>query len=266
MEVSLMSVSEGAGTAEYAGGQPQISPAEREAGGIFLLNLALGDHTFASQGGRTAQLAQGDFAIVDGAQPFELGPGLASLTIPRELLAPLAAPGEVTAIRVRGDRGVGAVASSALQALARLGSSLDTRAAALLADQIAGLIALALGGAYEPAVPTRRAPLLQGALEEVERSLDDPELSPAQIAERVGISTRYLHRLFSERGPSFGRWVLTRRLQRCREDLADPRRAHWTIGEIAHGRGFRDSSYFAKAFKARYGVSPRELRRAAAGA
>ena len=260
-----MSVSEGAGTAEYTAGQQEISSAEREASGIFLLNVALSDNTFASQGGRRAELAQGDFAIVDSSQPFELGPGLASLTIPRELLAPLlAAPWEVTAIRVRGDSGVGAVASSALLALARLDSSLDTRAAALLADQIAGLIALALGGAYEPAASTRRAPLLQGALDEVERSLDDPELSPARIAERVGISTRYLHQLFSERGPSFGRWVLTRRLQRCREDLADPRRAHWTIGEIAHGRGFRDSSYFAKTFKARYGVSPRELRRAAA--
>jgi AraC-like DNA-binding protein len=266
MEVGLMSVSRGLGTGE-CGGLSQAPSPGRETGGIFLLNLALSDHTFARQGGRTAELAQGDFAIVDGSQPFELGPGLASLTIPRELLAPLlAAPWEVTAVCVRVDRGVGAVASSALQALARLGSSLDTRAAALLADQIAGLIALALGGAYEPAASTRRAPLLQGALEEVERSLDDPELSPAQIAERVGISTRYLHRLFSERGPSFGRWVLTRRLQRCREDLADPRRAHWTIGEIAHGRGFRDSSYFAKAFKVRYGVSPRELRRAAAGA
>ena len=104
------------------------------------------------------------------------------------------------------------------------------------------------------------------ALEEVERSLGDPGLTPATVAARVGISTRYLHQLFSARGQSFGRRLARRRLERCRADLADPVYAEWTIAEIGWRNGFADPSYLARAFRRAYGVSPGEHRRAAAGA
>jgi AraC family transcriptional regulator, positive regulator of tynA and feaB len=230
------------------------------------LNLPLTDSSFASQDGRTARLQRGDFTILDSSRPFELGFEAdfqqISLTLPHDLLAPLlATPGDATAMRVRGDRGVGAVASGALRALAAAGGSYDRQAARSLTDQLVALVALALGGVTAPPASATRALLLQAALDEVERSLSDPDLSPSRVAERVAISTRYLHQLFSDRGTSFGRWVLARRLQRCQRDLTDSDRNHWTIAEIAGEHGFRDPSYFARAFKAHYGISPRELRR-----
>lgn len=107
--------------------------------------------------------------------------------------------------------------------------------------------------------------LTLAALDEVERSFGDPELTPATVAARVGISTRYLHQLFSADGPSFGRRLAGRRLERCRADLVDPSLAEWTIGEIGWRNGFADPSYLARAFRRAYGVSPGEHRRAAAG-
>jgi AraC-like DNA-binding protein len=107
---------------------------------------------------------------------------------------------------------------------------------------------------------------MQAMLDEVQRSLGDPNLSPSNVAERVGISTRYLHQLFAERGPSFGRWVLAQRLERCHRDLSDPARSHLTVSDLAHRHGFRDPSYFARAFRARNGYSPREFRRIRAAA
>jgi AraC-like DNA-binding protein len=239
-------------------------------GEVLFLNLPLRGAAFASQDGRSAYLAEGDFAFVDSTRPFELRfeqpLEQVSLVLPHELLWPLlAAPDEFTAVRVRGDRGVGAVASGALRALASADATLDMHTRQSLTDQLAGLVALALRAARADSPSATRTLILQAALEEVERSLGDPELSPASVAEQVGISTRYLHQLFSGRGPSFGRWVLIRRLQRSREDLLDPSRAHWTISGIAHHRGFRDASYFARAFKEFYGASPRELRRGATG-
>jgi len=105
-------------------------------------------------------------------------------------------------------------------------------------------------------------PLLRSAKDEVERSLGDPGLTPAVVAARVGVSTRYLHRLFSDAGPSFGRWLLLRRLERSRSDLCDPHLGHWTVTEVAWHNGFADPSYFARVFKLHYGMTPSGLRAA----
>lgn len=240
----------------------------RNPGEVFFLNMPLRGRSNVSQDGRVAELHPGDFAVVDGARPFSLDfEGefeQLSLVLPHELLAPLLArPDLATALAVRGDAGLGAAAAGALRPF-YAGVGIDAAMARPLAEHLVSLIALALGAG---ALATgSRAALTQAALDEIERSLGDPELSPSLVASRVGISTRYLHRLLSERGPSFGRWVAIRRLERTHADLADPAMAHRTIGEIGWSNGFTDPSYLARAFRRAYGTSPGEHRRAAAGA
>jgi len=238
----------------------------RRTGDVFFLNLPLTAGAVVAQGGRESQLQAGDFALVDGTRPFELTFPEAfeqvSVALPYELVAAqFAVPGDATAIRVRGDAGVGAVAAAAVHGLVRAGAALDREAARTLAEQVTGLIALALAGVHRPAATAARGLLLQAALDEVERSLGDSGLSPSAVAERLGISTRYLHRLFAERGPSFGRWLVQRRLERADRALSDPRRRHWTIAEIAREYGFTDPSHFSRVYRSRYGVTPREARR-----
>jgi AraC family transcriptional regulator, positive regulator of tynA and feaB len=240
----------------------------RRPGDVFFLNMPLRGRSTVAQDGRSAELGPGDFAVVDGTRPFSLrfekGFEQLSLMLPHELLMPLlAAPESVTGRAVRGDTGLGAVAGGALRPFFE-GVAIDGGIARPLAERLAGLVALSLGSGA--AASGSRAALTQAALDEVERSLGDPELTPATVAARVGISTRYLHQLFSARGPSFGRWLLGRRLERCRADLVDPELAHWTIGEIGWRNGFADPSYLARAFRRAYGISPGEHRRAAAAA
>lgn len=237
----------------------------RRAGDVFFLNLPLAPGSSATQGGRTARLDVGDFTLVDAASPFELEFTASfrqiSLMLPHDLLAPLlAAPGQATAVRVPGDSGVGAVAAAAIRALVERGGPLDRQAARGLANRVADLVALSAGAVVVPPPSAGRALLLQAAQDEVERSLGNPELSPSQVAERVGISVRYLHRLFADTGSSFGRYVLTRRLERCRVDLQDPARRHWTIAQIALHHGLADPGYFSRSFKARYEMTPRQVR------
>lgn len=241
------------------------SEIERQAGEVFFLNMPLGDGSFASQDGRTAWLRSRDFVLIDSTRPFELGFDRTfrqiSIAVPHEVIAPLfTTPAFATAMRVPGNRGVGAVASSALRALSGDPRSIDRRYARVLVDHVVGLVALAVGGVRTPPASVGRALLLQAALDDVERTLGDPALSPVGVAERVGISTRYLHNLFADHGTSFCRWVLKRRLERCARDLADPARSHWTIAAVALHHGFNDPSYFARAFRARYGVTPRQYR------
>jgi AraC family transcriptional regulator, positive regulator of tynA and feaB len=238
----------------------------RSPGEVFFLNMPLRGRSTVTQDGRVAELRPGDFAVVDGTRPFSLEFDAAfeqlSLILPHELLGPLlAAPEAVTGRAVRGDAGLGAVASSALRPFFG-GVALDAAMVRPLAERLASLVALSLGAGA--AASGSSAALTQAALDEVERSLGDPDLTPTMVAARIGVSNRYLHQLFSARGPSFGRWLLGRRLERCRADLADPALAAATIGEIAWRNGFEDPSYLARAFRRAYGVSPGEHRRATA--
>ncbi|MFJ2555653.1 MULTISPECIES: helix-turn-helix domain-containing protein [unclassified Streptomyces] len=90
--------------------------------------------------------------------------------------------------------------------------------------------------------------------------LGDHDLSPAAVAASVHISVRYLHKLFADRQMTVAGWIRRRRLERCHLDLSDPVQGSWSITEIAHRWGFTDSAHFSRAFKAAYGVSPRDHR------
>ena len=237
---------------------------ERHAGDVYFLNMPLSDGSSASQDGRVAELSPGDFALVDSTRPFELSFKRhfeqISLAIPHDLLSPLlAAPEDVTGMRVPATDGVGAVASNALRALLAGEEALDRETSRRLAEQIVALIALSLGGGRRAPCSSGPGLLTQAAMDEAGRSLADPELTPGVVAARIGVSIRYLHELFSRDGLSFGRWVHARRLERCHRDLAELD-SSWTIAQIALRNGFNDPSYFARAYRRRYGRSPRERR------
>jgi AraC-like DNA-binding protein len=95
----------------------------------------------------------------------------------------------------------------------------------------------------------------------IDEHLADPLLGPAQIAGAVGISERHLTRVFTEAGEPPGAYVLGRRLERAAGLLADGREGTTPIAAIAARCGFASQAYFARAFKARFGLTPREARR-----
>jgi acetamidase/formamidase/AraC-like DNA-binding protein len=105
-----------------------------------------------------------------------------------------------------------------------------------------------------------KAATLHRLCQSIERRLDDPDLTPAKIALSEGISERYLQKLFEGTGSSFTHYLRERRLQRTWADLSNPTEAHHSISEIAFRVGFNDSAHFSRAFRHRFGVSPREFR------
>lgn len=58
------------------------------------------------------------------------------------------------------------------------------------------------------------------------------------------------------------RYILERRLQACAADLSSPQHRLRTITEIAVRHGFGSSSHFSRAFRARFGMTPQQWRRA----
>lgn len=242
---------------------------ERSPAPLFYVLVQLRGAGAVHERGRTAVLRPGDLALVDCLRPYELEftAPFAQLCfgVPRERLAPhLADPEAGVAVRVPASSGAGALVSGCLRVLGGPSDeALDPAAADALADHLAGLVAIGVRGvAPAPGRTRARAALVQAVLDDAERHLGDPALTPAAVAARVGISTRYLHKLFAERGETFGRWVAERRLVAARRDLADPALAHWRIADLAARHGFADPSHFGRAFRARYGVTPGEHRAA----
>ena len=94
---------------------------------------------------------------------------------------------------------------------------------------------------------------LVAALEFMEHNLGQPR-SRRAVADRVGLSTRQLDRLFAnELGSSFSRHYRSIRLERARDLI---RQTTLSITEIALACGFSSPGHFSTSYAERYGVSP----------
>ncbi|MFR9804756.1 helix-turn-helix domain-containing protein [Pseudonocardia sp. RS010] len=104
-----------------------------------------------------------------------------------------------------------------------------------------------------------QGPGLRAAMESwIERHLGE-EITPAAIAAAHGVSVRTVYRAFETSGDTVGAYVRGRRLLRARAELAA---GTVPVSVIAQNWGFSDSSHFSRAFRARFGTSPRAYRAA----
>jgi AraC-like DNA-binding protein len=94
----------------------------------------------------------------------------------------------------------------------------------------------------------------------IAREAGDPDLDPARLADRLGISVRYLHRLLQTTGQTFSQHLSARRVERAHRLLRDPRLDHRKISEIALEAGFNDLTHFNRTFRRRYGETPSAVR------
>lgn len=105
-------------------------------------------------------------------------------------------------------------------------------------------------------IPTRigvRHPRLAQIIARMEANIEEP-VSPAQLAEDAGMSTRQLERLFRRylnRSPK--RYYMETRLARARNLLMQ---TEMTIIEVALACGFSSPSHFSKCYRAQYGSTP----------
>lgn len=87
----------------------------------------------------------------------------------------------------------------------------------------------------------------------IREHLQDHRLDVGRIATHLGVSTRYLHRLFSG-GPQVMQWVLEQRLQASRSELAG--RGTRPVAEVAWTWGFASPAHFSRTFRRRFGQPP----------
>jgi AraC-like DNA-binding protein len=159
--------------------------------------------------------------------------------------------------------GMGSIAADMIASLVQNVSETGERDAAFLATQILDILAIAYeaGPTDMPEGPSlAQAAIRRRALAYIDRRVGDPQLDPAMIAAAIGVSTRYLHRVFEASENTVSASIRSRRLQRAHEDLTDRRLRQRSISEIANRNGFANQSSFATCFKKEFGVSPRSVR------
>ena len=105
-------------------------------------------------------------------------------------------------------------------------------------------------------IPTRigvRHPKLSQVIQMMEANIEDP-ISPADLAEEVGMSTRQLERLFRRylnRSPK--RYYMELRLQKARNLLMQ---TDMSVINVALACGFASPSHFSKCYRAHYNPTP----------
>jgi AraC family transcriptional regulator, positive regulator of tynA and feaB len=117
---------------------------------------------------------------------------------------------------------------------------------------------------HQPVAPRRVAPpplKLDLAHQYILSHIDDPALSPDELAHALHMSRRKLYQIFRERQFTPSRYIRDVRLNAVAQALKSTRNAGRGIHEVALDYGFSDSASFSRVFKAAFGLSPRTWRR-----
>ena len=213
------------------------------------------------QNGADVLLKPGDSTVIDSGRPWSSSCGTDCvrlyLRVPRwtmeNRLRTRAIP---TVQRICGATGIGATLSRLSQSLYDEAERIKEEESAAALDTYFEILGVCIGGGEAQHGPKLRGQILRF----VDAHISEPTLGPVQIASAMGVSVRHLHRLFSMNGNTLGDYIRGRRLEQCRDDLANPRLREKTITEIAFFWGFSDAAHFSHSFRKQFGVSPRSFR------
>lgn len=142
-----------------------------------------------------------------------------------------------------------------------LTSPLEPRSATLLEQQICDIAAFCFA-------PANASESEEGVLLLAQRERSDkhitrlharPDLSPSMIARACGISESYLHKIYRGSGQTVMERVKELRLETAHTLLCQKGRT-CTVSEVAYEVGFKSLAEFSRAYKKRFGTSPRRTR------
>jgi AraC family transcriptional activator of tynA and feaB len=215
------------------------------------------------QNGSSVLLHPRDTTLIDSGSPWSSSCGTDCarlyLRVPRWMMENRLRLREIPiAQRICGTTGAGAILTRLSQSLYEEAERFKDEQSAAALDAYFQILSACLGRAES--LEQGHAQLRPRIQRFIEEHLSDPGLRPAEIAAAADISVRHLHRLFSHSGSTLGDCIRERRLEQCRNDLANPGLGMKSITEIAFAWGFSDSAHFSRSFRNQFGVCPRIFR------
>ncbi len=231
----------------------------------FVSMMVEGEAFFYHSGG-CLTLRPGDTVVYDTDQPYLFGFGSSMrqllVDIPQQLFAERCGPMPAShgPVLVPGDDP--GVPGTSARALRRMLLELVTDPAAApdaVGEQVLDLVHTVRTGRGSSSSTAH----LLSAKAFIACHLGDPRLCADVVARAVGVTPRHLNRAFAAEQTTVAQYIVARRLDRARADLASPHLAHFRIADIAFRWGFSSQAHFSRLFRARFGCSPSQVRPAA---
>lgn len=230
----------------------------------LLISLHIAGSYVGHCGGRPYRAGPGDICFLDYGLPFDFEISAyrsLALMIPRSALP--------TAMRGRALHGLVPPADApatrllaqtyrefyaALPRLSEAQATIGVRALIELSD-LASQVESKIRDAASPA----QLDLFGRAQVFIERNLGDTQLSATRLARGLNVSRNALYDAFAGHGGVLA-YIRERRLQHCSDIFTANIRTEDTIATIALSLGFRSEAHFSRAFKERFGLTPRAMR------
>ncbi len=227
-------------------------------------NLIIGGELKVEQAGRTNIAKPGELVLYQSYDPVVLTekPGVPcdnlAFIIPRSVFADESNVDDLFRnVVVSAERLSGPLGSSLNLMVKGLLTSSEIEISGLL-DACIALLPLVIGTGFGELLENGTAKgsrRLREALRYIDRNLSNPDLSPTLVAGHLGVSVRYIHKLFSTTAETFGSYVTGQRLERVKWDLLACSQKP-PIAAMAYRWGFGDLSTFNRAFKSRFACTP----------
>jgi AraC-like DNA-binding protein len=237
-------------------------------GDFYYIPMPLQHSLSVKQFGREATVDPGDFTVVATADMYQYTQPtknkLGTLRIDGPLMrerVPLI--DDLVAQTCDGNAPLVHVFTDFVHSIMRQSDRLDLESASAMTPHLLDLLALALTApvdAMKSNESSVRLAHLRRITRLIEDRLDDETLGPGMLARELGLSERYIQKMFADRGETLSGTIRSRRVATAQRRLLDPTRRSSSIASIAFSVGFSDPAHFSRIFKSIVGVSPSEYR------
>ncbi|MCA0921445.1 helix-turn-helix domain-containing protein [Pseudooceanicola nanhaiensis] len=225
----------------------------------FFVSVMLEGGGYFRQNDRAVHHGAGTVLIYDSARPYQYDyPGAyrtALLRVPRPMM-----DARMLGVRDLGGTLLGADRPQAALIRGLITNLMDTARDSDLPEQFIAPTLDLIAGAFGQGAGCSEAAGRNPALNRIKRfmveNMGNEDLGVADIVATQNISARSLGRAFAAEGTTPMSWLRDRRLAEAHAMLSEGRAR--SVTEAAYDCGFRDLSYFGRAFKKAYGKTPRQ--------